>query len=74
VTHQLNGPDEQAKKIGLNPLSSGAKTEDEGLYPVQHSYWAETMRAAVAAEEREAAERAANPAAAQAGTSTGCGH
>ena len=26
------------------------------------------------AEEREAAERAANPAAAQAGTSTGCGH
>jgi benzoate/toluate 1,2-dioxygenase alpha subunit len=74
VTHQLNGPDEQAKKIGLNPLSSGAKTEDEGLYPVQHSYWAETMRTAVAAEERELAERAANPTAAQAGTSTGCGH
>jgi benzoate/toluate 1,2-dioxygenase subunit alpha len=53
VAHQLNGPDEQARKIGINPLSSGAKTEDEGLYPVQHGYWAETMRKAVAAEEAE---------------------
>jgi benzoate/toluate 1,2-dioxygenase subunit alpha len=53
VAHQLNGPDEQARKIGINPLSSGAKTEDEGLYPVQHGYWAEAMRKAVAAEEAE---------------------
>ncbi|NMR31557.1 benzoate 1,2-dioxygenase large subunit, partial [Arthrobacter sp. SF27] len=53
VTHQLNGPDEQAKKIGLNPLSSGAKTEDEGLYPVQHGYWLQSMKAAVEAEAAE---------------------
>ena len=32
-------------------ISSGAKNEDEGLYPVQHGYWLETMRAALAAEK-----------------------
>lgn len=37
VTHQLQGPDEDAKKIGINPISSGVKTEDEGLYPIQHA-------------------------------------
>ena len=31
-------------------ISTGVKTEDEGLYPVQHGYWLKTMRAAVAAE------------------------
>ncbi|GHG45146.1 benzoate dioxygenase large subunit [Sinomonas cellulolyticus] len=56
--HQLTGPDETAKGLGLNPLSSGVKTEDEGLYPIQHGYWRETMRAAVESEERlEEAER-----------------
>ncbi|CEA09641.1 2-halobenzoate 1,2-dioxygenase large subunit [Arthrobacter saudimassiliensis] len=76
ATHQIKGPDETALKIGLNPISSGAKTEDEGLYPVQHSYWAETMRAAVAAEEREAAARAAggNATAATSGAGSPCGH
>ena len=28
-------------------LSSGARTEDEGLYPIQHGYWEDVMRAAV---------------------------
>ncbi|MBD0322298.1 MAG: benzoate 1,2-dioxygenase large subunit, partial [Aldersonia sp.] len=51
VTHQLNGPDEVATELGMKRiLSSGAKTEDEGLYPVQHGYWLEQMRQAVAAE------------------------
>jgi benzoate/toluate 1,2-dioxygenase alpha subunit len=48
--HQITGPDENAKKIGLEPISSGARTEDEGLYPIQHGYWLTTMREAVAAE------------------------
>lgn len=71
VAHQLNGPDETAQGIGINPISSGAMTEDEGLYPVQHNYWAQEMRAAVAAEEREAAQGPACPAAEP---TTGCGH
>ncbi|MFL4480285.1 benzoate 1,2-dioxygenase large subunit [Paeniglutamicibacter sp. ORCA_105] len=48
--HQITGADENAKKIGLEPISSGARTEDEGLYPIQHGYWLDTMRKAVAAE------------------------
>jgi benzoate/toluate 1,2-dioxygenase alpha subunit len=32
-------------------ISSGARNEDEGLYPVQHGYWLETMRAALEAEK-----------------------
>lgn len=51
ATHQITGPDENADKIGLKPISSGARTEDEGLYPIQHGYWRSTMRAAVQAEE-----------------------
>ena len=46
----ITGADENAKKIGLEPISSGARTEDEGLYPIQHGYWLDTMRKAVAAE------------------------
>ena len=29
---------------------SGVKTEDEGLYTIQHRYWVETMKKALAAE------------------------
>ena len=31
-------------------ISSGVKNEDEGLYPVQHGYWLDTMRDALARE------------------------
>ena len=52
-SHQITGPDENADKIGLKPISSGARTEDEGLYPIQHGYWLTTMRQALD-NEREA--------------------
>ena len=45
------GPDAEADKIGLKPILSGVKTEDEGLYVAQHTYWLEQMRKAVDAEE-----------------------
>ncbi|MGH3519584.1 MAG: benzoate 1,2-dioxygenase large subunit [Haloechinothrix sp.] len=51
ATHQITGPDEEAEKLGLEPIASGVRTEDEGLYPIQHGYWLETMRKAMAAEE-----------------------
>ncbi|OAV61257.1 benzoate 1,2-dioxygenase large subunit [Enteractinococcus helveticum] len=47
-THQIAGPDEQAKALGINPISSGAKTEDEGLFPIQHAYWQDVMTQAIA--------------------------
>ncbi len=56
ATHVLNGPDQVAKDLGMDGvLSSGVKTEDEGLYPIQHGYWLETMRKAVDAEAAAAA-------------------
>ncbi|WP_407530237.1 benzoate 1,2-dioxygenase large subunit [Methylobacterium oryzisoli] len=44
ATHWIEGADEGAKAIGLKPLLSGLKTEDEGLFAIQHRYWMDTMR------------------------------
>ena len=49
--HWLTGPDEVALALDMpGVISAGVKNEDEGLYPVQHGYWLEAMRAAVAKE------------------------
>jgi benzoate/toluate 1,2-dioxygenase alpha subunit len=49
--HWLTGPDEVALALDMpGVISAGLKHEDEGLYPVQHGYWLDTMRAAVARE------------------------
>jgi benzoate/toluate 1,2-dioxygenase alpha subunit len=48
--HWIDGPDEAAAAIGMKPLMSGAKTEDEGLFVVQHRHWHEAMRRALDAE------------------------
>lgn len=50
ATHWVEGADEQAKALGINPRRSGVRTEDEGLYPIQHQYWADTLRAALTKE------------------------
>ncbi|WP_018262287.1 benzoate 1,2-dioxygenase large subunit [Methylobacterium sp. WSM2598] len=44
ATHWIEGADEGARAIGLEPLLSGVRTEDEGLFAIQHRYWMETMR------------------------------
>ncbi|MCB2527102.1 hypothetical protein KQ738_16740, partial [Listeria monocytogenes] len=49
-THSIQGPDEAAKDIGRAPVLSGGRTEDEGLYTVQHRYWLDVMRKATAAQ------------------------
>ncbi len=49
--HWLTGPDDVAKALDMHGvISAGVKNEDEGLYPVQHGYWVETLRAALDAE------------------------
>ena len=48
AAHWIQGPDEGARAIGLQPLLSGARTEDEGLFAVQHRYWMDTMQRALA--------------------------
>ena len=52
--HWIHGPDEAAQAIGLKALMSGVKTEDEGLFVLQHRYWHETMQKALAAEGKTA--------------------
>ncbi|ANI91990.1 Benzoate 1,2-dioxygenase subunit alpha [Dietzia timorensis] len=55
--HQIDGPDETAKGIGLDSvLSSGARTEDEGLYPIQHGYWLNSMNTALESEKELASK------------------
>ena len=50
ATHWIHGADEGANAIGLKPLMSGVKTEDEGLFAIQHQYWADTMKRHLAAD------------------------
>jgi len=50
ATHWIEGGDAAADAIGLKPVMSGLKTEDEGLYTVQHRYWLEEMKKALRAE------------------------
>ena len=51
ATHWISGPDDTANLIGLKPKLSGIKTEDEGLYVVQHEAWLERMKQAIEAEK-----------------------
>ena len=50
AAHWIEGADEGAKRIGLEPIMSGAKPEDEGLYIHHHQHWADEMLRAVASE------------------------
>ena len=47
----IEGPDENARGMGLNPLLSGERIEDEGLFVCQHEYWARVMREALETEK-----------------------
>jgi benzoate/toluate 1,2-dioxygenase alpha subunit len=42
--HWIDGADDAAREIGLKPVMSGLKTEDEGLYTVQHRYWLKVIK------------------------------
>lgn len=49
--HWIYGPDEHAAAMGINPKLSGIRTEDEGLFLMQHHYWADTLKDALEKEE-----------------------
>ena len=49
--HWIPGADEAAQSIGLQPLMSGKRTEDEGLFVLQHKYWQEAMIRALAEDK-----------------------
>ena len=52
--HWIAGADAAAEAIGLKPVMSGVKTEDEGLYTVQHRYWLDVMKKALEEEGKAA--------------------
>jgi benzoate/toluate 1,2-dioxygenase subunit alpha len=51
-THWIKGPDDDAKALGINPVLSGVRVEDEGLYTVMHSHWLKVMQNAVDTEAK----------------------
>ena len=40
--------------MGIKPLISGERSEDEGLFVVQHEYWMNVMRNALKKEQEKA--------------------
>ena len=48
--HWVQGPDDVANEIGLNPKLSCIKTEDEGLYLAQHEFWLQSIKKGIQAE------------------------
>jgi benzoate/toluate 1,2-dioxygenase alpha subunit len=48
----IDGPDDNARSMGLKPLLSGERSEDEGLFVRQHEYWVTVMRQALSAEKQ----------------------
>ena len=52
----ISGPDANATAMGMNPLLSSERSEDEGLFVRQHEYWAKVMLKAVSDAEEEAAQ------------------
>jgi benzoate/toluate 1,2-dioxygenase alpha subunit len=43
----IQGPDANARALGLEPMLSGERSEDEGLFVRQHEYWAKALCAAL---------------------------
>ncbi|CAN7361174.1 Rieske 2Fe-2S domain-containing protein [Paraburkholderia sp. DD10] len=50
----IEGPDANAKSMGMKPLISGERSEDEGLFVCQHEYWVRVMSDALKKEHGEA--------------------
>lgn len=46
----IDGPDANARAMGMNPLLSSERSEDEGLFVRQHAHWAATLVAAIDAQ------------------------
>ncbi|MFL9954069.1 Rieske 2Fe-2S domain-containing protein [Paraburkholderia nemoris] len=49
----VEGADANAKSMGMKPLISGERSEDEGLFVCQHEYWVQVMRDALKKEQKE---------------------
>lgn len=50
----IDGPDEVAKAMGMKPVLSSERSEDEGLFVRQHEYWAEALLKGIEKDESKA--------------------
>lgn len=53
AAHWIDGPDAGADTIGLKPILSGTKPEDEGLYVTHHQHWVKEMLQAIETERAQ---------------------
>ena len=44
IQHLSKGPNDAAKRLGINPLTSGSQLEDEGIMIAQHRHWLDCMQ------------------------------
>lgn len=47
----IKGADKNAQELGIKPVLSGERSEDEGLFVCQHEYWLDIMKNAVEKEK-----------------------
>ena len=55
AAHWIEGPDEDAKALGMDPVSSGAEIRGRGSYPVKHGYWKQQLQKGLDTEAVEEA-------------------
>jgi benzoate/toluate 1,2-dioxygenase alpha subunit len=51
AAHWIEGADENASQMGLDPLLTGTRPEDEGLFLMQQEHWLNTLKQALDNEE-----------------------
>jgi benzoate/toluate 1,2-dioxygenase alpha subunit len=51
LDHMIRGPNELAKRLGINPLYSGSKMEDEPVMWAQARHWRDTLLSKLATTE-----------------------
>lgn len=49
----IAGPDQNARAMGMNPLLSSERSEDEGLFVRQHEHWVKMMLAGLDRDDAE---------------------
>lgn len=58
-THMMQGPDERARQLGVNPLFLGTTNEDEGLFLNLHRRWLELLEEGAERDKQATAREAA---------------
>lgn len=61
ATRWVSGPDDNAKRMGMSPLLSSERSEDEGLFVCQHDYWSKVLTEGLKEENSRPRVKSAQP-------------